>query len=145
MAQLTGSPEVDYILTIVFSLIQGTLTKSINYIQLFLVTYPDIAGIILIVIGITLLFFIIKNILTIIYNLIISTLKVLLVISVLFVGAWIYIRGVNHLLEDSKILGGYISELDGSLVKAAYGRVSYLKSTYDSLVQFAKEVAHDEL
>ncbi|KAH3686163.1 hypothetical protein WICPIJ_002872 [Wickerhamomyces pijperi] len=145
MATLTGNPDVDYVLTIIFSLIQTSITTAIQYIQLFLVTYPDIAGVLFITIGAVLVFLILKNLFRMIYNLIITLIKVVFVSCIVFTGVWIYYRGVENMLSDSKVLVGYAATMDGSYLKAYGGALNALKTNIDAFSQFAKDVIHDEL
>jgi hypothetical protein len=109
---ITGNTQLEYIITVLYGLLKTTLLKLISLIQKFFIYYPDAALICLCLVGAIVLYYFIKNAVVIVYSIIVNTLKLCLLLTVLTLVAWIYLRGFAVFQSDVRVIVDHSSKLD---------------------------------
>lgn len=112
ITMITGNTQVDYTLVILFSLIKTSTLKLLTLLQSLFINYPDVALVSLIVIGSFLMYYLILNAVRIVYNLVVNMIKLTLILSILILISWIYLRGFITFQNDMRLVVDYTSKLD---------------------------------
>lgn len=115
MVRITGNLEVDYVLTVITQL----MITTINYIAVFakyvLVKYPQLAGIVLVLVGAYIAYYLIKNAVKIIVSLVKTIIKIIVILTLFVTFTWIYVRGVDRFQQDFHFFINYIQNFDSNL------------------------------
>jgi hypothetical protein len=109
---ITGNTQLDYIITVLYGLLKTTVLKLISLTQKLFVYYPDAALICVCFVGAIVLYYFIKNAVVIVYSIIVNTLKLCLLLTVLMLVAWIYLRGFAVFQSDFRVIVDHSSKLD---------------------------------
>ena len=112
ITMITGNTQVDYTLVILFSVAKTSTLKLLTLVQSLFINYPDVALVSLIVLGSFLLYYLILNAVRIVYSLVVNVIKLTLMLSVLILISWIYLRGFITFQNDMRLVVDYTSKLD---------------------------------
>lgn len=139
MAIVTGNLQVDYVITVAVTYLVTFVTMGIDLAQKFYIYYPDVAVALSIVIGVFALIYFIRNIVSIIYGLIVTLVRLLIISLIVGLGSWVYFRGFENFQGDFKRLFDFVTHYDQHSFEEVKEYASSVKDHSNTLKQFVKQ------
>jgi len=136
MAVVTGNPQVDYVITVLVTYLVTFTTMGVDLIKKFYLYYPDVAVATSIVFGTFFLIYFMRNIVSIVYGLVVTLIKLAIVLSIVAVGSWVYFRGFDKFQGDAIQLYNFISHYQEHSLQEVKDYASSVKDNTATLRDF---------
>lgn len=141
MGVVTGNEQVDSVITVVVTYLFTFAYGAYDAAKKFYIFYPDVAIATSIVVGVFFLVYFIRNIVAIVYGLILTAIKLTILLTIVSAGSYFYFRGFDNVQTDIKAVVSFVSHYDKLALDSAKDYASNLKDHTGPIKEYISSYA----